>query len=76
MTSSALEILTINDEKKDSLIFIYNLLHTIKIEIMGHARHYIGVVQPTNAYRDWETDRKSTRLNSSHSGESRMPSSA
>ena len=26
-------------------------------------------------YRDWETDRKSTRLNSSHSGESRMPSS-
>ena len=29
-----------------------------------------------NRYRDWETDRKSTRLNSSHSGESRMPSSA
>ena len=27
-------------------------------------------------YRDWETDRKSTRLTSSHSGESRMPSSA
>ena len=31
----------------------------------------------TNAeYRDWETDRKSTRLNSSHSAKSRMPSSA
>ena len=30
----------------------------------------------TGHYRDWETDRKSTRLNSSHSGESRMPSSA
>ena len=30
----------------------------------------------TGCYRDWETDRKSTRLNSSHSGESRMPSSA
>ena len=28
------------------------------------------------AYRDWETDRKSTRLNSSHSAKSRMPSSA
>ena len=28
------------------------------------------------AYRDWETDRKGTRLNSSHSGEARMPSSA
>ena len=30
----------------------------------------------TVAYRDWETDRKSTRLNSSHSAKSRMPSSA
>ena len=27
-------------------------------------------------YRDWETDRKSTRLNSSHEFVSRMPSSA
>ena len=27
-------------------------------------------------YRDWETDRTSTRLNSSHSAKSRMPSSA
>ena len=27
-------------------------------------------------YRDWETDRKSTRLNSSHSAKSRMPSPA
>ena len=42
--------------------------------IIGETRYYkegIGCV-----YRDWETDRKSTRLNSSHSGESRMPSSA
>ena len=30
----------------------------------------------TPKYRDWETDRKSTRLNSSHSAKSRMPSSA
>ena len=30
----------------------------------------------TPAYRDWETDRKSTRLNSSHRSLSRMPSSA
>ena len=29
-----------------------------------------------STYRDWETDRKSTRLNSSHSAKSRMPSSA
>ena len=30
----------------------------------------------TAGYRDWETDRKSTRLNSSHRSLSRMPSSA
>ena len=29
-----------------------------------------------SGYRDWETDRKSTRLNSSHRSLSRMPSSA
>ena len=29
-----------------------------------------------SSYRDWETDRKSTRLNSSHEIPSRMPSSA
>ena len=28
------------------------------------------------SYRDWETDRKSTRLNSSHRSLARMPSSA
>ena len=31
---------------------------------------------PGPPYRDWETDRKSTRLNSSHITRSRMPSSA
>ena len=36
----------------------------------GHWPNYWPV------YRDWETDRKSTRLNSSHSAKSRMPSSA
>ena len=30
----------------------------------------------SKGYRDWETDRKSTRLNSSHEFVSRMPSSA
>ena len=42
-------------------------------------RDYKGYSFPqiiTRRYRDWETDRKSTRLNSSHSGESRMPSAA
>ena len=31
---------------------------------------------PDSRYRDWETDRKSTRLNSSHITRARMPSSA
>ena len=40
-----------------------------------------GIVDPLSVhirckYRDWETDRKSTRLNSSHLKLSRMPSSA
>ena len=33
-------------------------------------------IHDTLVYRDWETDRKSTRLNSSHEFVSRMPSSA
>ena len=34
------------------------------------------IIEDVRRYRDWETDRKSTRLNSSHSAKSRMPSSA
>ena len=34
------------------------------------------MVSSEGFYRDWETDRKSTRLNSSHRSLSRMPSSA
>ena len=36
----------------------------------------IDLAYRAEMYRDWETDRKSTRLNSSHSAKSRMPSSA
>ena len=36
----------------------------------------VGGLLLFSGYRDWETDRKSTRLNSSHSAKSRMPSSA
>ena len=46
-------------------------------------QHFLGIEQRKFTcryelwkYRDWETDRKSTRLNSSHSAKSRMPSSA
>ena len=41
------------------------------VYFMDRARVY-----ERDLYRDWETDRKSTRLNSSHSAKSRMPSSA
>ena len=40
-----------------------------------YVKNLIRGIQVYN-YRDWETDRKSTRLNSSHSAKSRMPSSA
>ena len=36
----------------------------------------VNPIAQTSYYRDWETDRKSTRLNSSHRSLSRMPSSA
>ena len=39
--------------------------------LWSYTDYQTGVV-----YRDWETDRKSTRLNSSHITRSRMPSSA
>lgn len=45
--SSALKILTIRDKGLDDLYFSHYLLSQAKIEIMGHARHYISVVQPT-----------------------------
>ena len=57
-------------ERKDGVRPEYNI-RTDKWDIAQHAMDTIA-----EGYRDWETDRKSTRLNSSHSGESRMPSSA
>ena len=38
--------------------------------------YFLADVAHMTTYRDWETDRKSTRLNSSHITRSRMPSSA
>ena len=45
-------------------------------EIARSSRTGILSTVAMRAYRDWETDRKSTRLNSSHRSLSRMPSSA
>ena len=60
-----------------------------KVKFVDPVAYQYGISQETLAaiysawdvgllctYRDWETDRKSTRLNSSHSRASRMPSSA
>ena len=52
-----------------------NLFHSI---MKGQRYSSSGGAWPflVGMYRDWETDRKSTRLNSSHEFVSRMPSSA
>ena len=45
--------------------------------LVYHVIHdYTNIGELYTLYRDWETDRKSTRLNSSHEIPSRMPSSA
>ena len=45
--SSALKLLTTQDCEVDDLYFSFLTLKNSKIEIMGHARHYIGIVQTT-----------------------------
>lgn len=48
--SSAIKILTIKNNKNDDLYFSSKLLDTAKLEMLGHARHYISIVQPTKVY--------------------------
>ena len=70
--------------KKPSVIrvkkYVNDKLHRVPLTRENVYRRELDEWSSLNAlagrYRDWETDRKSTRLNSSHSGESRMPSSA
>ena len=62
--------------QKQELEKINNEIQTF---INDPANKHFNALQHDTArlvYRDWETDRKSTRLNSSHSAKSRMPSSA
>ena len=47
---------------------------SVQVRVMEQQKPPFRILAP--GYRDWETDRKSTRLNSSHSAKSRMPSSA
>ena len=64
---------------------INDIMVVLNNQIPYYAGGVMGVIPNTfyswsqslrSGYRDWETDRKSTRLNSSHSAKSRMPSSA
>lgn len=48
--SSALKILTLKNKETDDLKFNYELLKNTKFNILGHARHYISVVQPKEIY--------------------------
>ena len=61
--------LSTNDLSEGSLNSAITIPLTVDGNGNGFGFYKIG-------YRDWETDRKSTRLNSSHSAKSRMPSSA
>lgn len=56
--SSAIKILTIKDKNRDNLLFAYELLNAARIEILGHARHYISVVQPTLVLTPSKTEQK------------------
>ena len=48
--SSAIKILTLKDEKKDNIRFNFELLSNHRFNMLGHARHYISVVQPEDVF--------------------------
>ena len=61
----------------DSVMFFANI-KSERISETAKSTTRTSATETTSktSYRDWETDRKSTRLNSSHRSLSRMPSSA
>ena len=66
-----------NFGKRSGIISYKGVMTPDKKEEMKKTIKAMGTGEDTGGrYRDWETDRKSTRLNSSHSAKSRMPSSA
>ena len=62
-------------ERKDGVQPSYNI-KTDRWDVAVEAMDKVTKSYHATNYRDWETDRKSTRLNSSHITRSRMPSSA
>ena len=61
---------------KSRLVEIGKALQEAGVEILSTGSTCKVLLDNGVIYRDWETDRKSTRLNSSHEFVSRMPSSA
>ena len=59
-----------------SVVYDREISSTTATDRNSATNNYFKALQAAGRYRDWETDRKSTRLNSSHSAKSRMPSSA
>ena len=57
----------------DLCVFLYLELYVVGFYFVVFLLDFFAFLA---LYRDWETDRKSTRLNSSHEIPSRMPSSA
>ena len=66
----------ITREKYNELYNKLDIINLNEVYEVEDTTNLMGEIACSGGYRDWETDRKSTRLNSSHSGESRMPSSA
>ena len=62
-------MVNLTKERKSKTRYVHRLVAQAYLENHNN-------LPQVNQYRDWETDRKSTRLNSSHSAKSRMPSSA
>ena len=73
------DVMSFGNSLNDSLSYMYlnNILSEFHKAQDGAATVMNNDLKDKEAvYRDWETDRKSTRLNSSHITRSRMPSSA
>ena len=71
ITEYVTQIATVKLTTED-VAYIIRGLDRLNLDNRGLQRNFEGL----HTYRDWETDRKSTRLNSSHEFVSRMPSSA
>ena len=69
-------IFQIDADEYPSYILIGNLPQVLELNPDVELFRVPRVNKVEGIYRDWETDRKSTRLNSSHITRSRMPSSA